>query len=113
MYNLTPFAVQLNEPEDGVAPTDSRLRPDQRAMEDGDWERANDLKSELEENQRQRRAASERTAKASGHSYEVKPVWFKQIIDPITHKRIHIFTDEYWQCKEESDWSKCPCIYQL
>lgn len=29
-YNFTLLAAQLNEPEDGVAPTDSRLRPDQR-----------------------------------------------------------------------------------
>ena len=35
MYNLTLLAVQLNEPEEGVAPTDSRNRPDQRLMEDG------------------------------------------------------------------------------
>ncbi|XP_074603777.1 oxysterol-binding protein 1-like [Brevipalpus obovatus] len=113
MYNMTPFAVQLNEPEDGVAPTDSRLRPDQRAMEDGDWDKANDLKSELEENQRHRKVASERIAKANGQPHENKPIWFKKAFDPITQKRIHIFTDEYWQCKAESDWSKCPCIYQL
>lgn len=27
--------------EDGVAPTDSRLRPDQRLMEEGLWEESN------------------------------------------------------------------------
>lgn len=45
MYNMTVLAVQLNEPEDGVAPTDSRLRPDQRKMEEGEWDLANALKS--------------------------------------------------------------------
>uniref|UniRef100_A0A0M3K554 Oxysterol-binding protein n=1 Tax=Anisakis simplex TaxID=6269 RepID=A0A0M3K554_ANISI len=30
MYYFTKLAVELNEPEVGVAPTDSRLRPDQR-----------------------------------------------------------------------------------
>ena len=34
MYNFSQFSVQLNEPEPDVAPTDSRLRPDQRLMED-------------------------------------------------------------------------------
>lgn len=29
-YFFSKFACELNEPEDGVAPTDSRLRPDQR-----------------------------------------------------------------------------------
>ena len=35
MYNFSRLAIELNEPEDGVAPTDSRLRPDQRLMENG------------------------------------------------------------------------------
>lgn len=35
MHNFTRLAIELNEPEPGVAPTDSRLRPDQRLMEEG------------------------------------------------------------------------------
>jgi Oxysterol-binding protein len=35
------FTCELNEPEEGVAPTDSRLRPDQRLMEEGKWDEAN------------------------------------------------------------------------
>lgn len=40
-YNFSELACQLNEIEDGVAPTDSRLRPDQRLMEEGQWEESN------------------------------------------------------------------------
>ena len=40
MYYFTELAVQLNEPEEGVAPTDSRRRPDQRLMEEGRWDEA-------------------------------------------------------------------------
>ena len=40
MYNFTSFALTLNEMEPGMegllAPTDCRLRPDLKAMEDGD-----------------------------------------------------------------------------
>lgn len=36
MHNFTKLAIELNEPEEGVAPTDSRLRPDQRLMENGE-----------------------------------------------------------------------------
>lgn len=40
MYNFTSFAMTLNELEPGaerlLAPTDCRLRPDVRAMENGD-----------------------------------------------------------------------------
>lgn len=35
------MACELNEEEDGVAPTDSRNRPDQRLMENGFWDEAN------------------------------------------------------------------------
>ncbi len=51
-YNFTRFAAQLNEPEDDVAPTDSRRRPDQRLMEDTHWDEANRVKVKLEEKQR-------------------------------------------------------------
>ena len=37
------MAVQLNEMEEGVPPTDSRLRPDQRFMEEGRWDEANQV----------------------------------------------------------------------
>jgi len=51
-YNFTQLAVELNEMEEGVAPTDSRHRPDQRLMELGEWERANQMKMDLEDKQR-------------------------------------------------------------
>lgn len=44
--------MTLNEPEEDVAPTDSRRRPDQRLMEEGKWEEANKIKAELEMIQR-------------------------------------------------------------
>lgn len=61
-YNFTVLAAQLNEPEDGVAPTDSRLRPDQRFMEIGQWEQANAEKVRLEEKQRATRRKREAEA---------------------------------------------------
>eukprot|EP00064_Thunnus_orientalis_P006420 superscaffoldBa00000665_g6437 len=71
MYYFTALALTLNEPEDAVAPTDSRRRPDQRLMEDGRWEEANAEKQRLEEKQRiarrerEREAASQRTSSQS------------------------------------------------
>lgn len=47
MYNFTSFAMTLNELEPGMerllAPTDCRLRPDVRAMENGDIGTASSL----------------------------------------------------------------------
>lgn len=54
-YNFTELACQLNEMEERIAPTDSRLRPDQRLMELGMWDEANIEKLRLEEKQRQKR----------------------------------------------------------
>ena len=47
IYGFSEFACSLNEPEVGVAPTDSRLRPDQRIMEEGDFDRANSEKVQI------------------------------------------------------------------
>lgn len=44
MYNFSEFACSLNEMEDSIAPTDSRFRPDQRTMENGDFDEANRVK---------------------------------------------------------------------
>ena len=56
-YDLTPFAISLNELTPGLRdklpPTDSRLRPDQRHLENGEYELANAEKLRLEQLQRQ------------------------------------------------------------
>lgn len=75
MYYFTALALTLNEPEEGVAPTDSRRRPDQRLMEDGRWDEANGEKQRLEEKQRSARREREREAasqRASSQSEEGK-----------------------------------------
>ncbi|KAK1365943.1 hypothetical protein POM88_041504 [Heracleum sosnowskyi] len=55
-YNLTPFAITLNKLTPGVQeklpPTDSRLRPDQRHPENGEYDKANEEKQRLETRQR-------------------------------------------------------------
>ncbi|XP_068176781.1 oxysterol-binding protein 1-like isoform X3 [Antennarius striatus] len=73
MYFFSSLALTLNEPEEGVAPTDSRHRPDQRLMEDGHWDEANVEKQRLEEKQRTTRRERERereSVKASGSPEE-------------------------------------------
>lgn len=57
MYNFTSFAMTLNELEPGkerlLPPTDCRLRPDIRAMENGDIGR-NDLKTKKKKKKKRR-----------------------------------------------------------
>lgn len=47
-YSFTLLASQLNEIEEGVPPTDSRLRPDQRLMEHCRWDESNTEKLRFE-----------------------------------------------------------------
>lgn len=76
MYFFSSLALTLNEPEEGVAPTDSRRRPDQRLMEDGHWDEANAEKQRLEEKQRTTRREREREAvKAAASPEEGKLKW--------------------------------------
>ncbi|XP_020283344.1 oxysterol-binding protein 1 isoform X3 [Pseudomyrmex gracilis] len=114
-YSFTELACQLNEPEEGIAPTDSRLRPDQRLMEDGRWDEANAEKLRLEEKQRATRRAREHEAEkaaAQGLPYEsYEPLWFKKKQDPYTDSRCYVYNGEYWDCKNRGDWSRCPNIF--
>ena len=66
IYHFTAMACTLNEPEEGVAPTDARNRPDQRLMEQQNYPAANSMKVQLEEAQRARRRAREAKVAAEG-----------------------------------------------
>ena len=56
MYGMSTFSLQLNYfpswLHNKVAPTDTRRRPDQRALENGDMENAAIFKDRLEVKQR-------------------------------------------------------------
>lgn len=59
-YGFSKFSVELNETtemEQGFAATDSRLRPDQLALERGDIDEAEETKKRVEEKQRAKRTA--------------------------------------------------------
>ncbi|XP_038151420.1 oxysterol-binding protein 2 isoform X2 [Cyprinodon tularosa] len=115
MYHFSALALTLNEPEDGVALTDSRLRPDQRLMEEGRWDEANSEKQRLEEKQRaarRRREAEATDALDEGRDYEgYQPLWFHQRRDSVTGETNFVYKGGYWESKEKEDWSMCPDIF--
>ncbi|XP_077398788.1 oxysterol-binding protein 2 isoform X1 [Vanacampus margaritifer] len=115
MHYFSALALTLNEPEEGVAPTDSRMRPDQRLMEAGLWEEANTQKQRLEECQRlerKRREVQTLQAVEEGQEVEVhQPVWFKKKTDETTKEISYIYRGGYWEAKERQDWSMCPEIF--
>ncbi|KAI9903661.1 hypothetical protein N3K66_000190 [Trichothecium roseum] len=99
-FNLTPFAVTLNHIDDNlrqwIAPTDSRLRPDQRAMEDGEYDLAATEKNRVEEGQRARRRQREATGE------EFKPAWFYKTKCEITGSEFWQFNHKYWERREKA-----------
>ncbi|XP_044475356.1 oxysterol-binding protein-related protein 1C-like isoform X2 [Mangifera indica] len=101
-YNFTRFAITLNELTPGLKeklpPTDSRLRPDQRHLENGEYEMANSEKLRLEQRQRQARKMQE-----SGW----KPKWFAKDKATGTYRYI----GGYWEAREKSNWDSCPDIF--
>ncbi|PIO34227.1 hypothetical protein AB205_0185000 [Aquarana catesbeiana] len=115
MYYFSDLALTLNAPEEGVAPTDSRMRPDQRLMENGNWDEANLEKQRLEEKQRtarrKREAERERAGESDSPVDPYKPQWFDRKIDPVTKEMMHIYRGTYWDAKERQDWSTCPDIF--
>merc|ERR1719422_2174054 len=115
-YFFSKFTCELNEPEEFVAPTDSRLRPDQRMMEEGRWDEANTEKVRLEEKQRavrRQREVEAELAQQEGREYEgPKPTWYRAVPDQFNGgKLIHEYLGGYWEAKEQQDWSKCADIF--
>ncbi|RHZ88579.1 hypothetical protein Glove_22g187 [Diversispora epigaea] len=104
-FNLTPFAITLNDLSDSlekwVAPTDSRLRPDQRALENGSYDLASSEKIRLEEKQREKRKNREQ-----GLNGNHVPRWFKRDIEPDTGEKYWVFNHEYWLERERAGKEK-------
>ncbi|UQC83221.1 oxysterol-binding protein [Colletotrichum lupini] len=99
-FNLTPFVLTFNHIDDKLKPwlppTDSRLRPDQRAMEDGEYDFAAEEKNRLEEAQRARRKQREEKG------IEFRPAWFEKTTCEITGEEYWKFNGKYWQQREKA-----------
>ncbi|XP_051979637.1 oxysterol-binding protein-related protein 1 isoform X2 [Xyrauchen texanus] len=107
MYSFTTFAMQLNELgkeiEEVIPKTDSRLRPDIRAMENGDIDLASEEKKRLEEKQR---AVRKNHSKSDE---EWKTRWFHQGPNPHNGSQDWLLASSngYWN----RDYSQVPDIY--
>ncbi|KAI8283590.1 Oxysterol-binding 2 [Colletotrichum sp. SAR11_57] len=99
-FNLTPFVLTFNHIDDKlrpwIAPTDSRLRPDQRAMEDGEYDYAAEEKDRLEVAQRARRKHREE------NGIEFHPAWFEKTTCEITGEEYWKFNGKYWEQREKA-----------
>lgn len=112
-YGMTLFAASLNEVtsiEEGVlAPTDSRLRPDQRLAEQGRLDEAEEWKHKLEEAQRARR----RSMDERGDEY--RPRWFVRAEGSTEGEevwKIKTGKDGYWEERARGGWTGVPAIFE-
>lgn len=101
-YNLTPFAITLNELTPGLQeklpPTDSRLRPDQRHLENGEYDKANEEKQRLETRQRMSRKLQENGWRARWFNREGEDGPFR-------------YAGGYWEARESRKWDDCADIF--
>lgn len=97
-YGFTYFATGLNELTPALVPslppTDSRRRPDQRLLEEGNLKEAEAEKVRLEEAQRDRRR----------RGVDVKPRWFEKVSDGKDGEgQEWVFKRTYWSARE-TEW---------
>jgi hypothetical protein len=127
VYGFTAFAAALNEITDiergHLPPTDSRLRPDQQALETGDVDRAEGLKARLEERQRSRRKVLE------SHGRKWTPQFFEKIpapsfADAEDEEEVWVLKlasgsaakageAEYWHRRKNGDWKDVQEVFEL
>lgn len=96
-YGFTRFAIELNElgPNSSILPpTDTRFRPDQKALEEGDIDTAETLKLQLENAQRERRKRREEL----GITHE--PRWFSNPRNDLWE-----YNGKYWELRERPGFS--------
>uniref|UniRef100_A0A8B9FW95 Oxysterol-binding protein n=1 Tax=Amazona collaria TaxID=241587 RepID=A0A8B9FW95_9PSIT len=105
MYNFTSFAMALNEldkeMESVIPKTDCRLRPDIRAMENGEIDLASEEKKRLEEKQRTARKNRSKSEE------DWKTRWFHQGPNPYTGAQDWLYSGSYW----DRNYFNLPDIY--
>lgn len=111
-YGYTSFAATLNEitavEEEALPPTDSRLRPDQRLVEEGEIDKAEALKARLEERQRARRKVDE------DHGRSFEPKWFFKagVEGEEEIWRLKGGKDNYWEARSKRDWNGVLDVFE-
>jgi hypothetical protein len=96
-WGFTKFGIELNDLTANIAdklpPSDSRLRPDQRLVEQGRFDDADRIKKVLEERQRERK----------NQGCEYRPQWFKRVRSADDDWE---YAGGYWEARESGSLQK-------
>lgn len=110
MYGMSHYHLQLNyfpkRLDKVIAPTDTRRRPDQRALENGDMKQAQAEKDRLEIRQRSIRKYNE------SKEIDPKPRYFEKWDNPSDKQMYWRYKGNYWEHdRKNKDWSNSYDIY--
>uniref|UniRef100_A0A674NV32 Oxysterol-binding protein n=1 Tax=Takifugu rubripes TaxID=31033 RepID=A0A674NV32_TAKRU len=109
-YGFTRFAIELNElcPElkDVLPRTDTRFRPDQRYLEEGNLEMASSEKQRIEDLQRTRRRWREDS------NVKQEPCFFKKVVDA-NHRERWVSNNTYWELRKNPGFINMECAVSL
>ncbi|KAI1887138.1 hypothetical protein AGOR_G00203040 [Albula goreensis] len=96
-YGFSSFAMEMNELTPELKPllptTDTRLRPDQRMLEEGRVDEADKLKDDIENKQRDRRKAMSKKGE------EHIPRFFRKTLDA-AGREVWLSNGTYWKIRE-------------
>ena len=110
MYGMSHFSLQMNYfpswLHNKVAPTDTRRRPDQRALENGDMKAAGDHKDFLEQKQRAVRKYREE------NKIEHRAAYFDPWENPADGQVYYMYNRKYFEHnRPRKDWSESPDLF--
>ena len=110
MYGMSHFCLQMNYfpswLQNTVAPTDTRRRPDQRALENGDMQLATSCKDRLEGKQRAVRKHNET------NNIEYKSSYFDTWYNPSDKQSYWVYNNKYFESdRPKQNWSRLQDIF--
>ncbi|XP_048026109.1 oxysterol-binding protein-related protein 7 isoform X2 [Megalobrama amblycephala] len=101
-YGFSSFAMEMNELIPDLKallpPTDTRLRPDQRLLEEGKIQETDKKKDEIEEKQRERRKILAKKGE------EHIPRFFRKSLDD-AGREVWLYNGTYWKIRENPGFS--------
>ena len=107
-YKISSYACNLNNINDHIATvipkTDSRFRPDQRALENQNLVLAGKEKIRIEEKQRKRHKIFEE------NKIKYEPKYFNEVLDTYTNENVYLYKGDYWKDRIEG---KFEDVYQI
>lgn len=109
-YGFTQFAMELNELETAdvksLPKTDTRYRPDQKFLEEGNIDGAETEKQRIEQMQRDRKKQREESKQ------EYYPLFFKKVVNQKKDES-WIFNGQYWKKRQDPGFANCSEIISL